>query len=351
MEFDNVKPGFEATYIVTAKNEGLIQMENFTFTGSQSATATFTPLITYAPYILPQQTIEIPMHVTFIGLPGGQQRQNVLADCLPNPLDFLDQIGPFTDGLAALANAEGRCIKDNTLLMCAGAVAMGMKIFGDVTSVLSSVAEQAAGYIGCVLGSLLADLGGGFGGGSSGGGGQQTVQNFAQTGPHCFSADTRVSLADGREKIISEIKVGDLVKTGAGRDNTAHVTEVLQFNSAKARKLEFTWSSGRSDSLRATDEHLFWVDGKGWTEARSLRAGDWLLDDSSRPVRITENQRIDEPLQVYTLRLREDVAFYANSILVHDMCGFWAPERAVAKIPDGGPPPPQSLARKEGSAQ
>ena len=30
MEFDNVKPGFEASYIVTAKNEGLIQMENLT---------------------------------------------------------------------------------------------------------------------------------------------------------------------------------------------------------------------------------------------------------------------------------------------------------------------------------
>src|SRR6185436_395646 len=157
MEFNDVKPGFEATYIVTAKNEGLIQMENFTFTGSQSANATFTPLITYAPYILPQQTIEIPMHVTFSGAQTGPQRQNVLSDCLPNPLGFMDDIGPFTEGLAALANAEGRCIRDNTLLMCAGAVAMGLRIIGDVTSVLSSVAEQAASYIGCVIGSLLSN--------------------------------------------------------------------------------------------------------------------------------------------------------------------------------------------------
>ena len=44
---------------------------------------------------------------------------------------------------------------DNTLLMCAGAFAMGMRIIGDLTSVFAGVAEQAASYIGCVLGSLL----------------------------------------------------------------------------------------------------------------------------------------------------------------------------------------------------
>ena len=64
------------------------------------------------------------------------------------------------------------------------------------------------------------------------------------------------------------------------------------------------------------------------------------------------NQRINELLQVYTFRLREDPAFYANGILVHDMCGFWAPERAVAEIPEKGRPPPvRPLAGKEGSAQ
>jgi hypothetical protein len=198
---------------------------------------------------------------------------------------------------------------------------------------------------------LLANLGAGIGGGAGSGGAQQTVQNFTPTGDGCFAAETRILLPDGRLKMISEIKVGDVVKTGVGRNDIAHVTEVIQFNSAKARKLEFTWpNSTRYDYLRTTDEHMFWVDGKGWTEARSLHAGDWLLDDSARPVRITENKRIDEPLQVYTFRLREDPAFYANGILVHDMCGFWTPERAAAEIPEHDPPPAaQAVARKEGS--
>jgi hypothetical protein len=58
-------------------------------------------------------------------------------------------------------------------------------------------------------------------------------------------------------------------------------------------------------------------------------------------VRITQNRRIDGPLPVFTFRLREDPAFYANGVLVHDMCGFWTPEGPVAGFPTRGPPAPR----------
>jgi hypothetical protein len=325
-------------------------MENLTIKGSQSASATFMPLINYVPILLPQQTVEIPMHVTYSGTQAQSQQGNPLVDCLPNPLGFMDDIGPFTEGLAALANAEGRCIKDNTLLMCAGAVAMGMKIFGDVTSVLSSVAEQAAGYIGCVIGSLLSNLGSGIGGGGGGGGEQQSVQNFAQGGSICFGAETRIMLADGRLKMISEIKQGDLVKTGPDRHNVAHVAEVFALTSDRVRDLHFTWpGTGRSDSVRTTDEHMFWMDGKGWVEAQRLKVGDWLVDDAARPVQITENRRYNGTLPVYTFRLREDAAFYANGVLVHDMCGFISSDAIISGEPPG--PPVARVASKEGATK
>jgi hypothetical protein len=234
-------------------------------------------------------------------------------------------------------------VKDNTALLLAGAFAMGMKIFQDLTSVLSSVAEQVASYIGCIIGSLLANLGGGF---DVGGGGQQSVQNFTPTGAGCFAAETRVLMPDGRLKMISEIRVGDVVKTGAASTDVAHVAEVLERDSTKARDLQFSWVNGdRTDSVRTTDEHLFWVDGQGWVEARSLRPGDWLRDEYGRPVRVTENHRIAEALHVYTFRLREDTAFYANGVLVHDMCGFWNPETVAAQSGDG-PPKPQPLGKE-----
>jgi hypothetical protein len=160
-----------------------------------------------------------------------------------------------------------------------------------------------------------------------------------------------VLLAGGGFKTIAEIKVGDMVKTGTGRNDMAHVAEVMERTSAKGRNLQLTWQGrgARSDSLRTTDEHLFWVDGQGWVEARALRVGDWLLDDAARVVQVTENKRIDEPLQVFTFRLREDSAFYANGILVHDMCGFWTPETTVTDVPSRGAPEPRPLAGKGGN--
>jgi hypothetical protein len=217
---------------------------------------------------------------------------------------------------------------------------MTMKIIGDITSVLASIPEQIASYVGCIIGSLLANFGGFGGSGGGGGGGQQSVQNFVPGGDGCFAAETRVLLADGRFKTIAEIQPGDVVKTGPGRNDVAQVVEVLGRTSTKVREIQFTWpGSNRSDSLRTTDEHLFWEEARGWVEAQKLEAGDWLLDDAARPVRITENRRIAGPLQVFTFRLREDPAFYANGVLVHDMCGFWTPEGPIAGFPARGPPP------------
>src|SRR5207247_1479476 len=145
-------------YIVTAKNEGLIQMENLTIVGQQTAHASFTPLIDYVPVLLPQQTVEIPFKVVYWGTNAPTQQSSPLADCLPGIPDF-GYIGDFVEGMKALANAEGRCVKDNTLLAIAGGVALGMKIFQDVTGIFASVAEQVASYIGCVIGTLLSNLG------------------------------------------------------------------------------------------------------------------------------------------------------------------------------------------------
>ena len=83
------------------------------------------------------------------------------------------------------------------------------------------------------------------------------------------------------------------------------------------------------DAVRTTDEHLFWVDGKGWVAAAELKVGDWLMNDEGQRVQITANARLSGSHEVYTLKLMGDTAFYANGILVHDLCGAWTtPARA-----------------------
>jgi hypothetical protein len=87
--------------------------------------------------------------------------------------------------------------------------------------------------------------------------------------------------------------------------------------------------------LTVTAEHLLWVDGKGWTAAGRVRQGDWLSDSHGGRVRVTDNEPLGRSLKVYTMRLAVDNAFYANDVLVHDLCGLAAPvsARNLTEVP------------------
>ena len=164
MRFNNVTPGFQANYNVTVGNQGLIQMENVNIKGSQDNLASYLPLITYMPVLLPQQSVDVPFTVTYWG-PNGQTQQgagDVLAGCLPDLGGFLGGIGDFIEGLNAIANAEGRCQKDNTLIALAGAAAIAMSTvqFAEgVADIVTGAPSAVASYLGCILGTLLSNVG------------------------------------------------------------------------------------------------------------------------------------------------------------------------------------------------
>ena len=125
--------------------------------------STFTPLITYVPILLPQQSVDIPFTVTYLvtNAPGrmGGGLGGALLGCLPDPAGLASMIADFINGLNAIANAEGRCIKDNSLLAIAGAVAITMTIYnfvsGGAVGLLTLAPEAIAGYLGCVIGTLF----------------------------------------------------------------------------------------------------------------------------------------------------------------------------------------------------
>ncbi|HWQ92249.1 MAG TPA: polymorphic toxin-type HINT domain-containing protein [Clostridia bacterium] len=322
-QFENVTPGFQASFIVTAKNAGLIQMENLRITGEHTAHASFLPLIDYIPVLLPQQSIEIPFTVNYWGETGPVQQENPLTKCLPNPSEVggvEGDIAGFIDGIRALANAEARCIKDNSALVIAGGVALGMKLFQDLSGLVAGVSEQIANYIGCVIGTLLSKLG--DTGGSGSGPSQSSTQDFQPVGNGCFTPETQVLLVNGRSKPIDQLQVGDRVRSGEREDAISTVTEIYRLPAAQCREIRFTrpgWKEAQA--LRATPEHLLWVDGRGWIAAGRLQTGDALLDSSGRRCEILSNTLLTDPSEVLTVKLHGDVALYANGVLVHDLCG------------------------------
>ena len=329
--FNNVQPGFEANYIVTVKNHGLLEMTDVKLTGGDPGWGTLTPLITYIPVLLPEQTVEVPFRATYYGdlprPPGGQARQfdgPGFADCATGGMVGLAEA---LAGIQAIANAEGRCISDQSAVYMAQGILAAYSVY------------QAAGLVNPVafVGNLLSCLGQqlfpAFGGGSSQGASQgayppatqNAAGNYTTGGPECFVAGTQVLLADGEHKAIELIRTNDIVRTGTRSDNLAVVTEVHSRLTDKVRAIRLVARvpDATATVVRTTDEHLFWVDGKGWTEARNLTLDDWLFTENGGRVRIAANDRLPQTLRVYTFRLREDSAFYADGILVHDMCGVW----------------------------
>jgi hypothetical protein len=345
MQFNNVTPGFQANYDVTVGNQGLIQMENVTIKGSQDNLASYLPLITYMPVLLPQQSVEVPFTVTYWG-PNGQTQQGagaVLAGCLPNLGDFITNAMDFIDGLNALAFAEGVCPKDKTAIALSGGAAIGMSITafaGSVAGLAAAAAgaegalpAAAASYIGCVIGSLLANVGGSppSGGSSPAPDPQQSNQAFQPIGNGCFAAETQVLMADGSWKPISGVHPNDRVRSGERTDNIAVVVDNYSLPSANVHEIRLSGANGAAARpVQATTEHLFWVDGRGWTAVSRLQPGDWLINSQGERVRVTANRPIDQSMEVYTLRLGLDTSFYANDVLVHDVCGQTLPATAVS---------------------
>jgi hypothetical protein len=334
--FEEVTPGFQASFIVTAKNEGLIQMTDVTFTGTQDSTGSFTPLITYLPALLPQQSVEIPFTFTYTGTnaPGRQGAGGAIASCsgMPN----MDAIAGFIDGMNAFANAFAQCASDRQLIALAATVAVTYAVVTSIQKGAKAIAGALQGglglakYLGCILGKLIGPIAGiGIPLAIQTAPPNQCTPQFVPIQAGCFAPGTGVLLADGASRQIQFLKPGDLVKSGH-RGEVAIVGEVLERNETTCRDIRLALpgqaqpgGQSGSDLLRTTDEHLFWEDGRGWVAASELQPGRWLINDHGRRVQITSNQRVPGSHQVYTLKLRGDTAFYANGILVHDLCGVW----------------------------
>jgi phage terminase large subunit-like protein len=83
----------------------------------------------------------------------------------------------------------------------------------------------------------------------------------------CLVGDTRVLMADGREKTIKTIRVGDLVQTQMGpRRVTGHA-----LTKRNAELMQLT-TVGRQ-SIIGTASHPVWVDGRGFIPLASLKEG------------------------------------------------------------------------------
>jgi uncharacterized membrane protein YgcG len=367
VDFKKITAGFDATFMATLKNEGLIDAQDVQVVGSVIPQGRLTPLINYMPRLKAQQSVQIPMHFEYFGYtistngggtgistPCGRKKcfgYDIDADgnITPQPgLAILQNYNDFnkypcTGGafdlehllgaLNAIADACAPCADLKTAMHLVTGLVTHFEddVIGDVTSGLLdalNMMDTLAPLFGCPGGGSSSSGSGNGSGSSSASSGPRGFSSYSGGGAGCFIAGTPVTMADGSLKPIEQIAVDEAIRTGSNPGDTAHVAEVITRTVERTISVEFAPAYGLASATKngggtlvTTPEHEVWVDGKGWTLAAKLKTGDWLIDAAGRRFAITRLTEKSERRTVYTLSNREDHAFYANGLLVRDSCG------------------------------
>nr|WP_261993246.1 RICIN domain-containing protein [Streptomyces sp. adm13(2018)] len=138
-----------------------------------------------------------------------------------------------------------------------------------------------------------------------------------------FPGTTRVLMADGTRRPISEVGPGDLVKAtdpASGRLEARRVTDTFVHDTR--RLVDITVADG--GKLASTAGHKFYVVQRGWTLVSDLRVGDRLRtpDGSVRAVTALRDRSGLAPRTVYDLTVDDLHTFFvlagATPVLVHN---------------------------------
>jgi Fe2+ transport system protein FeoA len=129
----------------------------------------------------------------------------------------------------------------------------------------------------------------------------------------CFLADTKVWLANGYQKAIKEIQIGDAIISNNPKIKsytTAKVVKVFRAISYKYLVL--------NEILHVTESHPIWANEK-WVKAGCLKIGDSLQDRFGNKVELKSIIHKHEMVEIFNLHVSSDEhTFFAEDILVHN---------------------------------
>jgi hypothetical protein len=144
--------------------------------------------------------------------------------------------------------------------------------------------------------------------------------------PKCFVAGTEVLMHDGSSRPIEEIEPGDRVasRSDEGTQDSpvveGRVTRV--FRSVAQGSLLIRFDGG--GTVETTDEHPFYVPGRGFVEAEDLRTGDRVAEDDGGLSVVAAVSRLTEPKEVYNLEVEGTHTYFVRAgddwLWVHNQC-------------------------------
>ena len=150
---------------------------------------------------------------------------------------------------------------------------------------------------------------------------QLTCMLFGLTS-QCFTGDTLVSTEDGLRP-IEEIQAGDYVWSENTETGKKELKKVLSVSVTETTTLVHV-TTENGTVINTTENHPFYVEGKGWCAAAELETGDVLRteDGEQETVKGVQTEKLDKAVKVYNLEIEGSHTYYvsADSVLVHNAC-------------------------------
>lgn len=140
----------------------------------------------------------------------------------------------------------------------------------------------------------------------------------------CFVAGTQV-LTEGGYKNIEDIKLGEKLwakNTETGEQDWKPVTKVFIEPDRGIFEVKLMAKDGFEQKIQATDDHPFFVVGKGWKQTVELKEGDLIETDghgSMKVISLLDENRTD---LTYNFTVADFHTYYVTerNVLVHN-CG------------------------------
>jgi len=152
----------------------------------------------------------------------------------------------------------------------------------------------------------------------------------------CFAAGTKIDMADGSQKPIEQVKAGDKISTLADPRRLETVTGTVT-ETYRHVISHFLVINGK---LRVTPEHRVFAN-ESFRTAGELKAGDLMLGEDGRRIRVESIEERRDTIRVYNFRVDPQHTFFADGFFVHNEKGggpreFFTDAAAFQSVTTGG---------------
>lgn len=137
----------------------------------------------------------------------------------------------------------------------------------------------------------------------------------------CFTGDTLVSTETGL-RLIEEIQIGDYVWSEDTKTGEKELKQVTDVSVTMTNTLVYVITVDGT-TIKTTENHPFYVEGKAWCAAAELKAGDICRtkDGQAEVVASVVIEEQEEPIKVYNLTIEDNHTYYVSidEVLVHNV--------------------------------